>query len=108
MVLVVLITKAAFAGAIVLGISMIAERVSPRVAGIISGAPLGALISYYFLGIEQGIDFVTESIPHAIAGMSGVLVFVSVFHAVSSRGWPQLARALAYAVVEGPAWLSAA
>jgi uncharacterized membrane protein (GlpM family) len=83
--LVILIIKAAFAGAIVLGISMIAERVSPRAAGIISGAPLGALISYYFLGIEQGIEFVIESIPHAVAGMSGVLVFISLYHAVSSR-----------------------
>lgn len=77
--------KAAFAGGVVLGISLIAERVSPRVAGIISGAPLGALISYLFLGAEKGVGFVTASIPHAIAGMSGVLIFVSLYHAASSR-----------------------
>ncbi|MBT6095557.1 MAG: hypothetical protein HOH04_11795 [Rhodospirillaceae bacterium] len=77
--------KAALAGGIVLCMSLLAERVSPRVAGIVSGAPLGALISYYMLGLEQGVPFVVDSIAHAIVGMSGVLVFISVYYAVSAR-----------------------
>ncbi len=77
--------KAGLAGGIVLCMSLLAERVSPRVAGIVSGAPLGALISYYMLGLEQGVPFVVDSVAHAIAGMSGVLVFISVYYAVSAR-----------------------
>lgn len=80
-----LATKTAIAGVIVLGISLVAERVSPRAAGIISGAPMGALISYYFLGLEEGIDFVTASVPYAVAGMSGVMAFVCGYYVASTR-----------------------
>lgn len=77
--------KALSAGAIVLALSLLAERVKPRVAGVIAGAPLGALISFYMLGLEEGPGFVIASVPHAVAGMSGVLVFVALYHAVSLR-----------------------
>ena len=85
MVFVFLAIKAAAAGAIVLGLSVLAERVSPRIAGILSGAPLGALISFYILGVENGTGFVIASVPHAIAGMSGVLAFVAAYHWASLR-----------------------
>jgi uncharacterized membrane protein (GlpM family) len=85
MVFMYLAIKAAAAGAIVLGLSLLAERVKPKIAGIIAGAPLGALISFYMLGIEQGPAFVIASVPHAIAGMSGVLVFIAAYHQTSLR-----------------------
>lgn len=85
MMIFTLVLKAVFAGAVVLGLSLTAERLSPRIAGIISGAPLGALISYYLLGLEKGVDFVAASVPHAIVGIAGVLMFVVTYHAVSIR-----------------------
>lgn len=85
MFLLLLAIKAAAAAAIVLGLSVLAERTTPRIAGIISGAPLGALITFYMLGLEKGTAFVVASVPHAIAGMSGVLVYVAAFHWVSLR-----------------------
>ncbi|MBM08721.1 MAG: hypothetical protein CMF69_03985 [Magnetovibrio sp.] len=85
MLIFTLLIKAAFAGTIVLILSVFAERLSPRIAGVISGAPLGALISYYLLGIEKGIGFVTASIPHAIVGIAGVLIFVITYYAISIR-----------------------
>jgi uncharacterized membrane protein (GlpM family) len=86
MFFVFLAIKAFFAGGIVLAMSLLAERLSPRVAGIVSGAPLGGLISYYILGLEEGIPFVVASIPHAVAGMSGVMVFIAVYHEVARLG----------------------
>ena len=32
----------------------VAERVSPRVAGLLSGYPLGAAIALFFMGLEIG------------------------------------------------------
>jgi len=85
MFIAILALKALTAGTAVLTISLIAERVSPRVAGIIAGAPLGALMSFYMLGLEQGVGFVTDSVAHAVAGMSGVLAFTVGYRAVTLR-----------------------
>jgi uncharacterized membrane protein (GlpM family) len=85
MFLISLTIKAAAAGTIVLGLSLLAERIKPWIAGIIAGAPMGALLSFYMLGVEKGPSFVIAAVPHAIAGMTGVLVFVLIYHAVSLR-----------------------
>ncbi|MBL4690390.1 MAG: hypothetical protein JKY68_02860 [Rhodospirillales bacterium] len=81
-----LLAKILISGGIVLGLSLLAERVGPRVAGVLSGAPLGAVIVYFFLGLEAGPDAVVASIPHAVAGLSGTLVFVYVYYRASL--WP--------------------
>lgn len=78
-----LLAKIVASGGIVLGLSLIAERVGPRIAGFLSGAPLGAVIVYFFLGLDAGPTVVIAGIPHAIAGLSGTLVFVLVYYRVS-------------------------
>jgi len=90
-------TKIAAAAVIVLGLSVVAERVSPRAAGILSGAPLGALITFYFVGMEAGTDFVVASVPHAVAGMSGTLLYVYIYYRVSAHPsrWAPLISAVA-------------
>lgn len=91
----ILIIKIAAAGLIVLVFSIVAERVGPRLAGILMGAPFGALISYYFVGHEAGPAFVAAGVPHAVAGLVGTLAFAYVYYWVTAwaGAWPPLMNA---------------
>lgn len=59
--------------AAVVGLSLVAEHVSPRVAGILSGYPLGSAIALFFIGLEQGAGFAAEAASHTLAGFSASL-----------------------------------
>jgi hypothetical protein len=66
----------------VLGLSFLAERAGPRVAGILSGYPLGTAILLYFIAVEQGIKFASESAVYAMPGLIATLAFLyGYFHA---------------------------
>ena len=69
----------------VLGLSAIAERAGPAVAGTLAGMPLGAAIVYFFVGVEQGPDFVTAAAPYTIGGFAATLCFNLAYWVVSSR-----------------------
>ncbi|MBB1486903.1 hypothetical protein [Oceanospirillum sediminis] len=60
--------------AIVLALSMIAERVSPKVAGMLSGYPLGTAIALFFIGYEISPDFAAESAVYTLAGFASTLM----------------------------------
>lgn len=66
-------------------LSVIAERVSPRAAGILSGYPLGSAISLFFIGYEQGADFAGQSAAFNIAGLFAMLGFFFIYYHVSRR-----------------------
>jgi len=68
---------------LVLLISFIAERVSPRVAGIISGFPLGSAIVLFFLGLQISPDFASDSSVYDMAGILAFLFFVFVYYKTS-------------------------
>ena len=74
----------------VLGFSILAERCSPRLAGILMGAPLGALVSYFFIGQEAGPEYVVAGTPFAAAGMTGTLMFTYAYYRTSvwCSDWP--------------------
>ena len=78
-----LLAKILVSGGIVLGLSLLAERIGPRVAGVLSGAPWGAVMVYFFLGIEMDSKIVVASVPHAIAGLNGTLLFVYAYYRAS-------------------------
>jgi uncharacterized membrane protein (GlpM family) len=80
-----LLVKAVWSAIIVLGISAIAERVSTRVAGLLAGAPLSAVLFFFFVGRDMGVPFIVQSIPHAIAAFSGTVVFVLAYYWASSK-----------------------
>ena len=61
---------------IVVGLSLIAELASPRIAGIASGYPLGAAISLYFISLENGTAFAADSALFTAAGLSATVSFV--------------------------------
>lgn len=70
---------------VVLTLSLVAERVSPRVAGILSGYPLGAAIALFFIGLEISPEFAARSAVYTLAGLAACQVFVYCYWAASAR-----------------------
>lgn len=67
----------------VVSLSIIAERISPKAAGILSGYPLGSAISLFFFGIEIGPQFASESATYTMVGLIGTQVFVYFYYKAS-------------------------
>ena len=67
----------------VVGLSLVAERVSAREAGILSGYPLGSAIALFFIGVEQGSEFAAEAAVHTLAGFSASLVLTYCYYHAS-------------------------
>lgn len=70
---------------VVTGLSIVAERVSPKAAGILSGYPLGSAISLFFIGLEQGTVYAGNSAVFTVGGMAALLSFFHVYYLVSSK-----------------------
>ena len=64
-------------------LSVLAEVVSPRFAGIISGYPLGAAISLFFIGFEIGPAFAAQSALYTMLGLVATLIFVYGYYQCS-------------------------
>lgn len=60
---------------VVLGLSWVAENVSTRVAGTISGMPLGAVLVLFFVGRELGPEFATQAAYSAVPSLVATLAF---------------------------------
>ncbi len=71
-----LIIKAVTAVIIVITLSIIAERVSAKLSGILSGLPLGTTIVLVFFSIEHGIDYAVEAALYNIHGLLALLSFI--------------------------------
>ena len=63
----------------VLGLSLLTERLSPRLAGLLSGYPIGTAIALYFIGYENGLDFAIQGAPYALAGLAATLSFAAAY-----------------------------
>ncbi len=70
-----LLIKLAVTVAIVLALTEVSRRVSPTLAGILSGLPLGAGLTMYFVAAEQGSAFALDAVPWGILGLSSSTVF---------------------------------
>lgn len=80
-----LISKLIVSIAAVIGLSLIAEHLSPRIAGIMAGYPLGTAIALFFIGIEQGKGFAAQGAVYTLAGFSLAIVLFYVYHWVCLR-----------------------
>ena len=78
-----LLAKIVFSVVVVLGLSWIAERVNPRIAGIISGMPLGAVLALFFVGMELGPEFTAVSALYAIPSITSTLAFAIGYYFTS-------------------------
>jgi hypothetical protein len=73
----------------VITLSLIAEFVSPRVAGILSGYPLGAAISLFFIGFEISPAFASQSSLYTMIGLVGIQGFTYFYYLASCRVNPR-------------------
>jgi hypothetical protein len=64
---------------IVLALSIIAERLSPRWAGLLGGYPLGSALVMIFIGYQEGPHFAAQSALHTIAGLSANLAVFAAY-----------------------------
>jgi hypothetical protein len=80
----VLLSKVIVTIGMVLSLSAVAERVSPRVAGLLSGYPLGAAIALFFMGLELGPDFAAQSAVYTPVGLVASQVFVYAYYRAST------------------------
>jgi len=80
-----LIAKIGVTVGMVLALSLVAERVSPRLAGVLSGYPLGAAIALFFIGLEISPEFAARSAVYTLAGLAASQVFVYCYFMASSR-----------------------
>ena len=71
---------------VVTGLSLIAERASPKLAGILAGYPHGVAIVLFFIGLEEGSVFAAKAAIYAIAGLAAN-VTLAVVYALSCRGF---------------------
>lgn len=67
------LAKLAVSIGMVLGLSMIAERVSARMAGLLAGYPLGTALALFFIGLEISPDFAAQGAVHTLAGFTATL-----------------------------------
>ncbi|MFO7648381.1 hypothetical protein [Halomonas campaniensis] len=67
------LAKLAVSIGMVLGLGAIAVRVSPRIAGLLAGYPLGTAIALFFIGLELSPAFAAESAVHTLAGFTATL-----------------------------------
>lgn len=69
----------------VLILSFLAEYMSPKIAGIISGFPTGSAVSLFFFAYEISPEFAAESAVYNLAGLSSMGIFIFVYYLVSKN-----------------------
>lgn len=75
----ILILKITITIGLILGLAWIAEKTSPRIAGILSGYPIGTALVLFFYGIQVGPEFAVAAIPYNLLGHVSALVFVYLY-----------------------------
>lgn len=96
-----LLIKIAVSIGTVLGLSLVAERVSPRLAGLLSGYPLGTAIALFFIGIENSAGFAAESAVYTLPGLGAALCLAAAYYAGSRliQGKPAVILAAIAAII---------
>ncbi len=85
MISTVLIMKILVSTLIVVSLSIIAEKVSPMISGILSGYPLGTAMALFFYGLEISPEFASQSAIYTLVGLIASQTFVYVYYWVSLR-----------------------
>ncbi len=80
-------------------LAKVAERMSPRHAGLLAGFPLGTAIALYFFGWQQGAGFAAHSAVYTLGGLTSAICLAWGYWLII-RVKPQL-RWLPLAVASG-------
>jgi len=67
----------------VLGLSFVAEKISARLAGLLSGYPIGTAIILHFYGLEYGAQFAADAAIFNLCGLLASLCFAYTYYRVS-------------------------
>jgi uncharacterized membrane protein (GlpM family) len=76
--------KLIVAVSVVVGLSLLAEHVSPKLAGLISGYPTGSAILLFFYGLEQSPEFAAKSAVYNMLGLTASMSFVYFYYKASN------------------------
>jgi uncharacterized membrane protein (GlpM family) len=80
-----LLVKILTATLIVVTLSVVAEKASPRVSGLLAGYPLGAAIALFFYGLELGPRFAADAAVYTLPGLIATQSFVYAYYHLSLR-----------------------
>ncbi len=69
----------------VLGLSFVAEKISVRLAGLLSGYPIGTAIILHFYGLEYGAQFAADAAIFNLCGLLGSQSFAYTYYRVSQQ-----------------------
>lgn len=69
----------------VLGLSFVAEKVSARLAGLLSGYPIGTAIILHFYGLEYGAQFAADAAIFNLCGLLASQCFAYTYYQASKR-----------------------
>lgn len=67
------LAKVVVSVSMVFGLGAVAVRVSPRVAGLLAGYPLGTALALFFIGLELSPEFAAQSAVHTLAGFTATM-----------------------------------
>lgn len=70
-----LIIKAISVVVLVLSLTTVAEKVSVKTSGLLSGLPIGSAITLVFFAIEYGVSYVQQTALYNIHGLFAALAF---------------------------------
>lgn len=73
--------------AVVLCLSYVAENIGARWAGVLSGLPTGSAITLYFLALENGLEFASNSALYNAAGLIAMQMLIFGYY-ISDRVAP--------------------
>jgi len=69
----------------VLGLSFVAEKISTRLAGLLSGYPIGTAIILHFYGLEYGAQFAADAAIFNLCGLFASQCFAYTYYRASQR-----------------------
>ncbi|MDD5339951.1 MAG: hypothetical protein PHV13_01740 [Candidatus ainarchaeum sp.] len=67
----------------VLCLSLITERAGPKLAGLISGLPIGTAIIFFFIGLQDGAAFASDAVIYNLAGLAAMQFMLFVYYRAS-------------------------
>ena len=69
----------------VLGLSFVAEKISVRLAGLLSGYPIGTAIILHFYGLEYGAKFAADAAIFNLCGLLASQCFAYTYYRTSQK-----------------------
>jgi len=70
---------------VVLGLSIVTEKVSPMIAGILAGLPTGSAITLFFIALQNGMGFASSAAIYNMIGLVAMQALLLAYYLASRR-----------------------